>query len=84
MFTMKPVTGWGTGRFADAFVDCVAARQKYVQLGREIDKMSPGVERDNADHTHSKLGIFLTNVLGHDWTEWLTGDPDKEMKAAGL
>lgn len=81
---MKPVTEWKTGRFADAFDDCAAARSKYLQLGREIDKMPPGVARDNAGHTHSKLGIFLTNVFGHDWTEWLTGDPDKEMTAAGL
>lgn len=81
---MKPVTEWKTGRFADAFDDCVEARKKYLQLGREIEHMPNGVVRDNAEHTHSKLGIFLTNVLGKDWTEWLTGDPDKEMKAAGL
>lgn len=81
---MKPVTEWSTGRFADALDYAAEARKKYLQLGVEIGKMPNGVVRDNAEHTHSKLGIFLTNVLGKDWTEWLTGDPDKEMKVAGL
>ena len=41
-----------------------AARQKYLQLGREIESLSIGSERENLMHTHSKLGIFLDECFG--------------------
>lgn len=39
-----------------------AARQKYLRLGREIEEK----ELFNAGFTHSKLGIFLGDTIGHD------------------
>ncbi len=40
-----------------------AARQKYLQLGGEIEDRD---EYPNLQHSHSKLGIFLAEVLGYD------------------
>lgn len=47
-----------------------AARKKYLKLGREIDAIQApthSIDKSNAQHTHSKLGIFLSEVLGEDW-----------------
>lgn len=76
---MKPVEQWTPGRRLDALTGMAEARRKYLRLGREI---ASGAAPGDLDHTHSKLGIFLTEVLGENWTEWLTGDPDAEMKEA--
>lgn len=76
---MKPVEQWTPGRRLDAFTSMEEARRKYLRLGREIDGVAT---RGDLAHTHSKLGIFLTGVLGEGWTEWLTGDADTEMKDA--
>lgn len=51
------------------FTTLDAARKKYLKLGREIEAMPSSLDRDNALHSHSKLGIFLTEVLGDDW-QW--------------
>lgn len=41
-----------------------AARQKYLQLGCEIER---GAGYGDLAHTHSKLGIFLSEALGPAW-----------------
>lgn len=43
-----------------------AARQKYLKLGREIEGMPASIDRENALHSHSKLGIFLEQAVGSD------------------
>lgn len=44
-----------------------AARQKYLQLGKELEALPQSTERQNLMHTHSKLGIFLDNEVGEKW-----------------
>ncbi len=46
-----------------------AARQKYLKLGREIEAMPPSLDKDNAMHSHSKLGIFLDEAIGTAWAD---------------
>ena len=50
-----------------------AARAKYLQLGVEIEALTP-IRKDvtlneisDLLHTHSKLGIFLEEALGDDY-----------------
>lgn len=47
-----------------------ASRQKYLQLGCEIDKLPDSALRRDMQHTHSKLGIFLADILNeHGWSK---------------
>jgi hypothetical protein len=55
-------------------VSLKAARQKYLQLGREIEKMPFPTLRSDLEHTHSKLGIFLEECFGSQWRFY-----DKEL-----
>ncbi len=51
-----------------------AAREKYLQLGREAGLL-PEPHRDNLEHTHSKLGIFLELAFGVE--RWRAAASDK-------
>lgn len=75
---MKPVTEWTDAYFSDAQKSAAAALQKYRHLGVEIGALPASVQKDNLDHTHSKLGIFLSEILGDNWTEWLPRPDPRE------
>jgi hypothetical protein len=57
-----------------------AARLKYLQLGREIERLDDQDERANLMHTHSKLGMFLEEAIGS--LAW-RGVDDFDSLAAG-
>lgn len=54
-----------------------AARRKYLQLGDEIEQVKDSLLRANLEHTHSKLGIFLSEAIGYKiWKQF-----DNELEA---
>ena len=59
-----------------------ATRQKYLQLGREITEVRDSLTRANLEHTHSKLGMFLGELVGYKlWKQFdseFKDTPDEE------
>ena len=55
--------------------DLEAVRQKYLKLGTEIEQ---GASWSNMQHTHSKLGIFIGDLVGdQNWRPEAYNKPEK-------
>ena len=62
-------------------MDLKAAKLKYLQLGVEILNYTSGDVYGNLMHTHSKLGIFLQDVLGDAWRYADKGGEEEQAPA---